>query len=143
MENMNLLDLNNDILNIIGDYVCADNDERDEVKKNSIKLFKIIKNTRFDKKDTRNLIINYFYVNNIQDIETIDLYLTLMKMNLKRKKYTFSTYCIKNLEDSKKTYDEILEKETLFYFNKRYGRDYNNLCLEYVAKFLFNHFSIY
>ena len=58
-------------------------------------------------------------------------------MNLKRKKYTFSTYCIKNLEDSKKTYDEILEKETLFYFNERYGRDYNNLCLHYVAKFLY------
>ena len=137
MENMNLLDLDNDVLNIIGDYVKKDNVDRDEVKKNSIKLFKIIKNTRFDKKDTRDLIINYFYVNNIQDIETIDLYLTLMKMNLKRKKYTFSTYCIKNLEDSKKTYDEILEKETLFYFNKRYGRDYNNLCLEYVAKFLY------
>ena len=57
MENMNLLDLNNDVLNIIGDYVKADNDERDfqkylreEVKKNSIKLFKIIKNTSFDKK---------------------------------------------------------------------------------------------
>ena len=143
MENMNLLDLNNDVLNIIGDYVKADNDERDfqkylreEVKKNSIKLFKLIKNTRFDKKDTRDLIINYFYVNNIQDIETIDLYLTLMKLNLKRKKYTFSTYCIKNLEDSKKTYDEILEKETLFYFNERYGRNYNNLCLYYVTKFL-------
>ena len=27
--NTNLLDLNNDILNIIGDYVKADNDERE------------------------------------------------------------------------------------------------------------------
>jgi len=27
--NTNLLDLNNDILNIIGDYVNADNDERE------------------------------------------------------------------------------------------------------------------
>jgi hypothetical protein len=78
---------------------------------------------------TRAFICNNFTIEciefseNIQDIETIDLYLTLMKMNLKRKKYTFSTYCIKNLEDSKKTYDEILEKETLFYFNERYGRD--------------------
>ncbi len=47
---MNLLDLDNDVLNIIGDYVKKDNHERDfhkylmeEVKKNSIKLFKIIK----------------------------------------------------------------------------------------------------
>ena len=46
----NLLDLNNDVLNIIGDYVKADNDERDfqkylrgEVINNSIKLFEIIK----------------------------------------------------------------------------------------------------
>jgi len=28
MENMNLLDLDNDILNIIGDYVRADNERR-------------------------------------------------------------------------------------------------------------------
>jgi hypothetical protein len=59
----------------------------------------------------RNLIVNYLYVHNILDIETIDIFLTLMKMNLKRKKYPFSTYCIENLEDSKKTYDEILEKK--------------------------------
>ena len=29
MENMKLSDLDNDILNIIGDYVKVDNDERD------------------------------------------------------------------------------------------------------------------
>ena len=29
MENMNLLDLNNDVLDIIGDYVKKDNDERE------------------------------------------------------------------------------------------------------------------
>ncbi len=53
MENMNLLDLDNDILNIIGDYVKTDNDERDfqyymvgEIGKNSIKLFKIIQKSR-------------------------------------------------------------------------------------------------
>ena len=122
MENMNLLDLNNDVLNIIGDYVCADNDERDfqkylreEVKTNSIKLFKILKKAKWndDKPSMRHLIINYLYVNNIRDIETIDAFLTLMKLNLKRKKYTFSTYCIGNLEESKKMYDEILEKNTL------------------------------
>ena len=36
-----------------------------------------------------------------------------MKLNLKRKKYTFSTYCIENLEDSIKIYDEVLKKNTL------------------------------
>ena len=61
----------------------------------------------------RHLIVNYLYVNNIRDIETIDMYLTLMKLNLKQKKYTFSTYCIYNLEESKKIYDKILEKNTL------------------------------
>ena len=50
----------------------------------------------------RHLIVNYFYVNNIWDIVTIDLVLTLLKLNLKRKKYPFSIYCIGNLEDSKK-----------------------------------------
>ncbi len=50
MEQFNLLDLNNDVLNIIGDYVKADNDERDfqtylrgEVINNSFKLFEIKK----------------------------------------------------------------------------------------------------
>ena len=83
--------------------------------KNSIKLFKIIKKSGWndDKPSMRHLIVNYLYVNNIRDIETIDMHLTLMKLNLKRKKYTFSTYCIGNLEESKKIYDEILEKNTL------------------------------
>ena len=44
----------------------------------------------------RGLIVNYFYVNNFRDIEIIDKYLTFMKLNLKQKNYTFSTYCIKN-----------------------------------------------
>ncbi len=65
----------------------------------------------------RHLIINYLYVNNIRNIETFDTFLTLMKLNLKQKKYTFSSYCIGNLEESKKIYDEILEKKTLN-FNK-------------------------
>jgi hypothetical protein len=44
-----------------------------------------------------------------RDIETIDIVLTLMKLNLKQKKYPFSTFCIENLEDSKKTYDFVLK----------------------------------
>ena len=123
MDQFNLLDLDNDVLNIIGDYVCADNDERDfqrgEVIDNSFKIFEIIKKAKWDddKPSMRHLIVNYLYVNNIRDIETIDIFLTLMKLNLKRKKYTFSTYCIGNLEESKNIYDEILEKNTLN-FNK-------------------------
>jgi hypothetical protein len=61
----------------------------------------------------RHFIVNYFYVNNIRDIETIDIFLTLIKLNLKRKKYPFSTHCIENLEESIKTYDESLEKTHL------------------------------
>ncbi len=146
MDQFNLLDLDNDVLNIMGDYVKADNDERDfqkyimeEVKKNSIKLLEIIKvyEWKFTRNDMRALIINYCYVNNFRDIETIDTFLTLMNTNLKRKKYTFSTYCIKNLEDSKKTYDEILEQETLYFLLRdRYAGDNNNLCFHYITKFL-------
>ena len=124
MDQFNLLDLDNDVLDIIGDYVKKDNDERDfqkylmeEIGKNSIKLFKIIKKSIWNdnKPAMRHFIINFFYVNNIRDIETIDIYLTLMKLNLKRKKYTFSTYCIENLEDSIKIYDEVLENNTLLF----------------------------
>ena len=97
MENMNLLDLDDDILNIIGDYVKKDNHDRlkkrEEVIRNSIKLFEILKKSKWNdnKPAMRHVIINYFYVNNIRDIETIDLFLTLVKLNLKRKKYTIPT----------------------------------------------------
>jgi len=180
---MNLLDLNNDILNIIGGYVKKDNKRRirkendfektdfimnrlkennkfnkyeineaiysqlfknccteeeikeyvetrnltnyfivDDIGKNSIKLFKIIKKSGWndDKPSMRHLIVNYLYVNNIRDIETIHHCLTLMKLNLKRKKYTFSTFCIENLEVCKKIYDKILIKKTL---------DFKKVCL--------------
>ena len=177
--NINLLDLNADILYIIGNYVKKDNERRidkeddfektdfimnrlkennkfnkyeineaiysqlfknccteeeikeyvetrnltnyfivDDIGKNSIKLFKIIKKSGWndDKPSMRHLIVNYLYVNNIRDIETIDMYLTLMKLNLKQKKYPFSTFCIENYEDSKTTYDKILEQNSLLYY---------------------------
>jgi hypothetical protein len=125
METINLLNLNNDILNIIGDYVKQDNIKREyivvhEIGKNSINLFKIIKKSQWNdnKPAMRLFIINYFYVNNIRDIEIIDIYLTLMKLNLKRKKYSFSEDCIDNLEDNKKWYDEVLEKKTVLFYKK-------------------------
>ena len=122
MENMNinLLDLGDDILNIIGDYVKKDIyiKKIEDISKNSIKLLKIVKKGCWKNKkpDMRHLIINYLYVNNIRDIETIDIVLTLMKLNTKQKKYPFSTFCIEKLEDSKKTYDKILEQNSLLYY---------------------------
>ncbi len=83
MDRFNLLDLDNDVLNIIGDYVKADNDERDfqkywmeEVKNNSINLFEIIKVFKWNFTRKKYERFNYwlFYVNNIQDIETIDTF---------------------------------------------------------------------
>ena len=122
MENMNinLLDLGDDILNIIGDYVKKDIyiKKIEDISKNSIKLLNIVKKGCWKTKqpDMRHLIINYLYVNNIRDIETIDIVLTLMKLNLKQKKYPFSTFCIENYEDSKTTYDKILEQKSLLYY---------------------------
>ena len=119
-NNINLLDLGDDILNIIGDYVKKDNyiKKIEDISKNSIKLLKIVKKGcwKTKKPDMRHLIINYLYVNNIRDIETIDIVLTLMKLNLKQKKYPFSTFCIENYEDSKTTYDKILEQKSLLYY---------------------------
>jgi hypothetical protein len=119
-NNINLLDLGDDILNIIGDYVKKDNyiKKIEDISKNSIKLLKIVKKGcwKTKKPDMRHLIINYLYVNNIRDIETIDIVLTLMKLNLKQKKYPFSTFCIENYENSKTTYDKILEQNSLLYY---------------------------
>ena len=119
-NNINLLDLGDDILNIIGDYVKKDIyiKKIEDISKNSIKLLKIVKKGcwKTKKPDMRHLIINYLYVNNIRDIETIDIVLTLMKLNLKQKKDPFSTFCIENYEDSKTTYDKILEQKSLLYY---------------------------
>ena len=138
--NINLLDLGDDILNIIGDYVKKDNFDRNvKIMRNSIQLFEILKNSKWNdnKPAMRHVIVNYFYVNNIRDIETIDLFLTLVNLNLKRKKYPFSTYCIENLDDSIKTYDEILEKNTLDFY-----KDYRVYCMDYIRIFSDSHFSI-
>ncbi len=54
-----------------------------------------------------------------------------MKLNLKRKSYSFSTYCIEKLEDSKKTYDKILEKNSLIYYD-----DTGELRMHSIDKFL-------
>ena len=143
MENMNLLDLDDDILNIIGDYVIKDNIERNiEVIRNSLKLFEILKKSKWNdnKPAMRRVIVNYFYVNNIQDIETIDLFLTLVKLNLKRKKYTIPTNCIENLEKIIKTYDEVLKRNTLdFCIDDKPNGVY---CMYLIISFFILSFSI-
>ena len=103
MDQFNLLDLNNDVLDIIGDYVKADNDEKEfqkylrgEVINNSIKLLKIIKNASFTKKDMRDLIINYYYVNNIRDIVTIDLFTCSLGVENEKIKNIIKDYFVIN-----------------------------------------------
>jgi hypothetical protein len=54
-----------------------------------------------------------------------------MNLNLKRKKYNFSTYCIENVEESKITYDEILENNSLIYYDNT-----DKVCVHSIGKFL-------
>ena len=57
MEKINLLDLDNDVLNIIGDYVKADNNERmekEEKQNQKMKLFQFVdEEMKKVKKDAR------------------------------------------------------------------------------------------
>ena len=85
--NTNLLDLNNDILNVIGDYVKNDNADRMKklIKENFKQVdisYNILKRIGQVKKNFfRRLIVNYFHLLNIKDFKIIDEYLTL-KRNL-------------------------------------------------------------
>ena len=86
--NTNLLDLNNDILNIIGGYVKQDNTDRmEKLIKESFKQVDILYNIL--KRIGQVKIANYFYLLNIKDFKIIDEYLTLKKHNLKKKKDSF------------------------------------------------------
>ena len=67
--NTNLLDLNNDILNIIGDYVKKDNIDRIENLKKVDILYNILNRigqVKRNKKIMRILIVNYFILLNIK-----------------------------------------------------------------------------
>ena len=114
--NTNLLDLNNDILNIIGRYVKADNDEREFnelIKKDIFDYVDIkMKIKRKEARDeynhvsrsyTRYLIwmcfaefcYNYFgfeYLNDndVKITKIYNEYLTLKKLNLKERKNSFN-----------------------------------------------------
>jgi hypothetical protein len=112
--NTNLLDLNNDILNIIGDYVKKDNIDRiDHFEKVDI-LYNILNRigqVKRQKPIMRQLIANYFYLLNIKDFKIIDEYLTLKKLNLKNKKYCFGKNCIKekNILKNLKLFNDFID----------------------------------
>ena len=59
----------------------------------------------------RRLIANYFYLLNIKDFGIIDEYLTLKKLNLKNKKYSFGKNCIKekNIIKNLKLFNNIID----------------------------------
>ncbi len=89
----NLLDLNNDILNVIGEYVKKENADRMEklIKENFKQvdiLYDILNRIGQVKRENsvmRRIIANYFYLLNIEDFGIIDEYITLKKPNLKNK----------------------------------------------------------
>ena len=106
--NTNLLDLNNDILNIIGDYVKKDNLEKERMEKFTQDVFEYLNNQlkedrRYSRKrniymsrhDTRIQLWWYFksfvrqHFDNIDDDKANEImkifneYLTLKKLNLK------------------------------------------------------------
>jgi hypothetical protein len=126
MMNTNLLDLNNDILNIIGDYVKKDNIDRiDHFEKVDI-LYNILNRigqVKRQKPIMRQLIANYFYLLNIKDFKIIDEYLTLKKLNLKNKKYSFGKNCIKeknilkNLKLFNDFIDDCIKTDTVMIYN--------------------------
>ena len=112
--NTNLLDLNKDILNIIGDYVKKDNLERKEIFTKVDILYNILNRVgqvKRQKPIMRTLIANYFYLLNIKDFGIIDEYLTLKKLNLKNKKYSFGKNCIKqkNIINNLKLFNDFID----------------------------------
>ena len=111
---MNLLDLNNDNLKIIGDYVKKDNIERIENFEKVDILYNILNRigqVKRQKPIMRTLIANYFYLLNIKDFGIIDEYLTLKKLNLKNKKYSFGKNCIKqkNIINNLKLFNDFID----------------------------------
>ena len=71
----------------------------------------------------RQLIANYFYLLNIKDFKIIDEYLTLKKLNLKNKKYSFGKNCIKeknilkNLKLFNDFIDDCIKTDTVMIYN--------------------------
>ena len=73
-------------MDIIGDCVQKDNIERiEKIFRMADRLFKALKKSRWNdnKPAMRHTIVNFFYVHGIKDIEIVDDFLTLVKLNLK------------------------------------------------------------
>ena len=91
MMNTNLLDLNNDILNIIGGYVKKDNIEREKKESafkfvdNELKCLRKDKSIKYPSRpNLRKFIYYIFSLIEVKNEEIINEYLTLKKLNLKK-----------------------------------------------------------
>jgi hypothetical protein len=89
--NTNLLDLDNDILNIIGDYVKKDNIEREKKERafkfvdNELKCLRKDKDIKYPSRpNLRKFIYFTFSLIEIKNEEIINEYLTLKKLKLKK-----------------------------------------------------------
>ena len=88
--NTNFLDLNDDILNIIGGYVKKDNIEREKKERafkfvdNELKCIRKDKSMKYPSRPNLRKIIYYtFSLIEVKNEEIINEYLTLKKLNLK------------------------------------------------------------
>ena len=93
MENINLLDLNNDILNIIGDYVRADNERRirkeDNFKKTDFIMNYLKENNKFNKYEIGEALYSQLFKNCCTE-EEIKEYVETRKLKRYVKKYNLS-----------------------------------------------------
>ena len=91
--NTNLLDLNNDILNIIGDYIKKDNIEREEKERafkfvdNELKCLRKDKSMKYPSRPNlrKFIYLTFYLIIKIKNEEIINEYLTLKKLNLKKR----------------------------------------------------------
>ena len=93
MENMNLLDLNNDILNIIGGYVKADNKRRirkeNDFEKTDFIMNRLKENNKFIKYEISEALYSQLFKNGCTE-EEIKEYVETRKLKRYIKKYNLS-----------------------------------------------------
>ena len=91
--NTNLLDLNNDILSFIGDYVKKDNIEREKLERavkfvdNELKCLRKDKSIKYPSRPNlrKFIYLTFYLIIQIKNEEIINEYLTLKKLNLKKR----------------------------------------------------------
>ena len=93
MENMNLLDLNNDILNIIGGYVKKDNKRRirkeNNFEKTDFIMNRLKENNKFIKYEISEALYSQLFKNGCTE-EEIKAYVETRKLKRYIKKYNLS-----------------------------------------------------